>query len=165
MCSYCFFQRDHSMRRYVSISTINSPEQTHECVCVALVCVCLHEVASPSIALIPPWVSSAKRQIIRGRPEASAEQLWMKLYPVQKKVERENDRKKRGKKATAGSKPQPGLSFMGKYFRKAWFHKRQTRRQRQHTKTRHFSNPQGCRPMHLVTSHAKMLIEPQMLLI
>ncbi len=99
MCSYCFFQRDHSMRRYVSISTINSPEQTRECVCVALVCVCLHEVASPSIALIPPRLSSAKWQIIRGRPEASAEQLWMKLYPVQKKSGKRKWQKKReGKK-------------------------------------------------------------------
>lgn len=164
MCSFCFFHHDHSLRRYVSISTINSPEQTCECVCVAHVCVCLHEVTSPSIALIPPWLSSAKRQVVRGRPEASAEQLWMKLYPVQKNKSgmREWQKKEREK---AGSKPQPGLSFMGKYFRKAWFHKRQTRRQRQHTKTRHFSNPQGHRRMHLVTSHAKMLIEPQMLLI
>lgn len=40
----------------------------------------------------------------------------MKLYPA-KKVEGEND-KKRKKKATADWKPQQGLSFMGKYFRK-----------------------------------------------
>lgn len=41
----------------------------------------------------------------------------MKLYPA-KKVEGENDKKKREKKATADWKPQQGLSFMGKYFRK-----------------------------------------------
>lgn len=161
MCSFCFFQHDHSLRRYVSISTINSPEKT-SVFALSVYCMCVFVWGH--IALHRSNPTSAKRQIIRGRPEAFTEQLWMKLYPAQKSRKTEWH-KKRGKKATACLKPQPGLSFMGKYFRKVWFHKKQTHRRRQYTQTRHFWNPQGRRHTHFVTSHAKMLIEQQMLLI
>lgn len=95
MCSFCFFQHDHSLRRYVSISTINSPEKT-SVFALSVYCMCVFVWGH--IALHRSNPTSAKRRIIRGRPEAFTEQLWMKLYPAQKKVERRNDRKREGKK-------------------------------------------------------------------
>lgn len=114
MCSFCFCQRDHSLRRHVSISTINSPELTRACVYCVYVCVCMRSQRRPQSNPTPALLREATELQKNTRSFGGEEEPFlMKLYPA-KKVEGEND-----KKRTADWKPQQGLSFMGKYFRKA----------------------------------------------
>ncbi len=151
----------------MSRSPPSIPLSKHACVCLRCSRMCVFAWGHIALHRSNPTLTLLHEATDRQRKTRSIRRVIVNetLPCAKKKSGKREWQKKRGKKTTAGSKPQPGLSFMGKYFRKAWFHKRQTHRQRQHTQTRHFSNPQGHRRTHLVTSHAKMLIEPQMLLI
>lgn len=97
MCSFSFFQHNHSLRRNVSISTINSPEQT--CACLRWSCMCVFVWGHINLHRSNPTPTLLREATDHQRKTRSIHRAIVnETLPGTKKVERENDRKREGKK-------------------------------------------------------------------
>lgn len=125
MCSFCFCQRDHSLRWHVSISTINSLEGTRVCLYCVYVCVCMRSQRRPQTNPTPALLREATELQKKTRSFGGEEEPFlMKLYPAKK--ERGGREWQKREKSNCRLETTAALEFYGKILQKGCFHKRQT---------------------------------------